>query len=285
MVGFCVRFPPVLLCLAAVGLLTVMNGMVKGFTGQYDTLQISFLRYVFGLMWVLPLVLYERPPLPARRNLPIHLARGVLGAISGTTFFYGLGALSMADTFTISFLAPLFVAVLSLLVLREPPRPMDVAALALGFAGVLVVVSGTGADGAPRSLFGVAMVSISAITYALTLVMLRSLAQREAFVWLVLFQHLVSALVLLPFGLSVWDSMSGPHLAQLALAALLGVLGHLMMARAYSRAPAARLAPLEYSALIYAAVIDLIWFGHGLSQGTLIGAAAIIVAALLTSRR
>lgn len=262
-----------------------MNGLVKGLTGHYDTLQISFMRYLFGSLWVLPLVFYQRPPMPARSNLPAHLARGALGAISGTTFFYGLGALSLADAFTISFLAPLFVAILSMLFLREMPRKVDLAALVLGFSGVLIVLSGESGDGAARSLFGALMVATSAVTYALTLVMLRSLAQRDAFVLLVLFQHVVSAILLAPLGLSVWQGMTGQHLAQLGFAAMLGVIGHLMMARAYSGAPAARLAPLEYSALVYAAAIDLIWFGQSVGRDTLFGAAAIIAAALLTTRR
>ena len=279
------RVPPFVLCLVAVGLLTVMNGMIKGLSGSYDAMQISFLRYVCGSVWLLPLFLYERPAMPDRKNVPAHIARAALGALSGTTFFYGLGELTLADAFTIGFLAPLFVAFFSMLFLREPPRLTDLAALVLGFGGMLIIVSGAGSNGGTRSLFGVAMVATSAISYALTLVMLRSLAQKDAFVVLVLFQHAISALLLAPFGYAVWKTVPSGDLAIFASAALLGVLGHLIMARAYAHAPAARLAPLEYSALIYAAGLDFVWFGNAPQRDTLIGAVAIIAAALLATRR
>lgn len=276
---------PALLCLGAVFLLTIMNGVVKGLSVGYDTLQVSFLRYLCGSVWISLLVFWQRPSLPARRDVPAHVARGVLGAISGTSFFYALPYLSLADTFAISFLAPLFVTVLSLLLLKEKPRLLDFVALALGFGGMLIIVSGADSSGAPRSLFGIACVAISAITYAMTLVLLRSLAQRDAFAMLVLFQHVLSALLLAPFGIAVWTPPSLPHLAGFALAAGLGVIGHLLMASAYSRAPAARLAPLEYSALIYAAALDLIWFGQGLTPETAAGAVAIILGAVLATKR
>ena len=107
----------------------------------------------------------------------------------------------------------------------------------------------------------------------------------DAFVILVLFQHVLSSLLLAPFGLSVWKTPDMIHLAGFALAAGLGVIGHLLMANAYSRAPAARLAPLEYSALIYAAAIDFVWFGNSLTLDTVIGAAAIILSAVLATKR
>ena len=279
------RFVPVLLCLGAVFLLTIMNGIIKALSGGYDTLQISFLRYLCGSCWISLLVLWQRPRLPERKDFPAHFARGVLGAISGTTFFYALPHLSLADTFTISFLAPLFVTILSLLFLRETPRLVDLLALGLGFSGMLIIVSGADGGGGTRSLFGIVCVAISAITYALTLVLLRSLAQRDAFAMLVLFQHVISTVLLAPFGLALWTTPAPLHLAGFALAAGLGVLGHLLMASAYSRAPAARLAPLEYSALIYAAAIDLVWFGNRLSFDTVLGALAIIGAAVLATRR
>jgi len=279
------RALPFLLCLAAVLLHSIMNAVVKSLAGPYDALQVSFLRYVFGTVWILGLVAWQRPRMPQRRDLPLHLLRGALGAVSGTTFFLAVQALSLADAFTISFLAPLFVTLLSLLFLKEMPRGIDLIALALGFGGMLVIVSGADSSGSARSLFGIACAAISAIAYALSLVLLRKLAQRDSYVTLVLFQHVTSAVLLAPFGVAVWVPPQPLHLLAFALIAGLGVAGHLMMARAYAKAPAARLAPLEYSALLYAIAIDFLWFGQSLVRDTVIGAGAIILGAVLASRR
>lgn len=262
-----------------------MNGMFKTQLGTYDPLQISFMRYFLGGIWVSALVMWERPRWPAMANVPAHIGRGVLGTFSGTCFFYAVRDLSLADSFTIGFLAPLFVAIFSMLFLKERPRLMDLAALALGFGGMMVIVGGADSTQGARPLFGVVAAALSAVTYALALVMLRSLAQKDALVVLVLFQHVVSAILLLPLGYSVWKTPEPMHVAVFAGAALLGVFGHLMMARAYSQVAAARLAPLEYSTLIYAATIDLMWFGTSPTWSTAIGAALIIAAALMASRR
>lgn len=262
-----------------------MNGMIKSVTDLYHPLQISFTRYASGFIGVLAIIAVQRPGWPSRQTLVPNLIRGGLGAISGTSFFYGLSVLTLADAFTVGFLAPLFVPLLALMFLKERPRLIDFLALALGFAGMLIIVrSGAVGDG-NRSLFGVGMVVVSAVTYAISLVMLRFLAQRDPFVLLVMFMHGVSAVLLAPFGLYVWRAMPLQHFALIGGGALLGVCGHLMMARAFSVGPAARLVPIEYTALIYAALIDYVWFGHSLAPTTLMGAAAIIFGALLASRR
>jgi len=280
-----VSIPPVLLCIVSVGLLTVMNGAIKGVVAHYDGVQVAFVRYAAGSVWIGLVVLWLRPGWPARDTALINLARGVLGMISGTTFFMALGLLNLADAFTVGFVAPLFVPLLALIVLKERPRRVDLIALALGFIGMLIIVR-TGANGAgPRSLYGVGLVVISAATYAATLIMLRFLAQKDPIVLLVIFQHLVSAVILAPVMLFLWGPMAMGDVAVIAVASLLGVAGHLMMAHAFSRAEASRLVPIEYTALLYAAIIDFVWFGHAVAPSTLLGAAAIILGALLASRR
>lgn len=279
------RALPFLFCLGAIALLTVMNGVIKGQLVRYDTLQISFLRYLSGGLWAVALIYWMRPGWPNPATVKAQVLRGVLGTISGTSFFYALSQLSLADAFTIGFLAPLFVPLFGLVFLKEYPRGVDVLAVFLGFVGMLVIVSGASGAGGVRSWFGIGAGALSAITYALSLTMLRSLAQKDPFLLIVLFQHWVSALLLAPAAYAVWTMPSATDLMLIAIAAGLGVGGHLLIARAYSLAPAARMAPLEYSSLIYAAFIDYMWFGLTLKSETLIGAVAIVIGALLATRR
>ncbi|HRK24546.1 MAG TPA: DMT family transporter [Beijerinckiaceae bacterium] len=276
---------PIVLCLVAIGLLTLMNGFIKALTGRYDPLEIAFLRYVVGGSWALLATAWIRPGWPERSILLPQIARGTLGMVSGTSFFFALRDLPLADTFTISFLAPLFVTILAMLFLKERPRALDIVALLLGFAGVLVIALGVGGSGAGRPLFGMSAAMLSAITYAISIVMLRSLAQSQPHIHMVLFQHWVSALWLLPAVLMVWKTPELADLPVLLLAPLLGVAGHLLMTHAYARMPAARLAPTEYSALIYAITLDSLWFSTSPANDMLLGAIAIILAAALAARR
>lgn len=277
---------PIYLCLCAVGLLTLMNGIFKGVSDLYHPFQVSFLRYATGSAWILLALAFQRPGWPSRQTLLPNIARGALGAVSGTAFFFGIAELPLADAFSIGFLAPLFVPVLGFLILKEQPRRTDIAALILGFVGMLIIVRGATADtGAARSLFGVGMIALSALTYAASLILLRFLAQRGPLLHLVMFMHVVSAILLAPLTIHVWKAVPIEHLALMSFAALLGVIGHLMMARAFAQMAASRLVPIEYTALIYAALIDYYWFGLPVGLMTLLGAGAIIAGTLMASRR
>lgn len=279
-----IRLLPVALGLGAVFVITVMNGMIKALSPGYGTAEVAFLRYLSGGLFALALAGVMRPGWPRADTLIPHIVRGFLGVTSGTLFFYALRTLSLADAFTIGFLAPLFMVIFGMIFLKERPRGVDLVALGLGFAGMLVIAQGAGGGG-ERPWVGILACALSALCYALVMIMLRSLAQKEALLLIVLYQHWIAALLLAPMALMDWQPPPATDLALFFVAAALGVGGHLMFARAYSMAPAAQLAPLEYSALIYAATLDFVWFGTLVSTQTLVGAGLIILGVLITSRR
>jgi S-adenosylmethionine uptake transporter len=170
--------------------------------------------------------------------------------------------------------------------LKERVDPRIMGAIAMGFAGTLIVVMGqTEEAGAVRSWGGVAAALASAITYALSLVLLRQRAQRDKFLHIVFFQNVGPAILVAPFGLLFWQPLNLLHLAWFMVMGILGVIGHVFMATAYAKAEAARLAPLEYTALIWAALIGYGVFSEVPTWATLGGGALIVLAALLTSRR
>jgi S-adenosylmethionine uptake transporter len=180
----------------------------------------------------------------------------------------------------------MFIALFGLLMLKENVHPKIIAAIAIGFGGTLIVVLGqTTEAGATRSWLGVGAALLSAVTYALSLVLLRQRAQRDKFLHIVYFQNFGPALLVAPFGLWVWQPLNVMHLAWFMLMGVLGVIGHVLMATAYAKAEAARLAPLEYTALIWAVLIGYGVFSEIPTLATLAGGLLIVAAALLTSRR
>jgi drug/metabolite transporter (DMT)-like permease len=169
--------------------------------------------------------------------------------MTATTFFFALSQLPLAETLVLTFLSPMFVALFAVLLLGERPDRRIFMALAAGFTGVLVVVSDQFGGGAEaRSLAGVGAALLSAVCYAFGLVLLRARAQRDPMVYIVFFQNLGPALIIAPFAYAVWQTPDLADLGWFALMATLGVSGHFLMTSAFSRAEAARLAPLEYTA-------------------------------------
>jgi S-adenosylmethionine uptake transporter len=206
--------------------------------------------------------------------------------LTATSFFYALGQLPLAETLVLSFLAPTFVALFSVLLLKERVDSRIVGALAVGFLGTLVVVvGGAEGEGSSRSLTGVAAALASAVFYALSIVLLRQRAQRDNFMHIVIFQNVGPMILIAPFGLSVWQTPTAPHLAWFMVMGVLGVIGHIFMATAFARSEAARLAPLEYTALVWAVLIGYAVFDEVPTLATFAGGALIVGAALITSRR
>jgi S-adenosylmethionine uptake transporter len=209
-----------------------------------------------------------------------------VAVLTATTFFYALGQLPLAETLVLSFLAPMFIALFGVLMLKERVSGRIIAALVAGFAGTLIVVVGqTDDSGTARSWSGVVAALVSAVTYALSVVLLRARAQRDAFIHIVLFQNIGPGLLISPFAAVIWQPVVPMHLAWFAVMGVLGVMGHILMATAFAKAEAARLAPLEYTALIWATLIGYGVFNEVPTFATFAGGALIVGAALVASRR
>jgi drug/metabolite transporter (DMT)-like permease len=270
---------------AAIGVLTVMDGIVKHVSAEIATLQIVFLRYVFGAICaaaVFRVVGTARPSIAAIRA---HVLRSLAVALTATSFFYALATLQFAVAMALGFTAPIFIALFAALTLGERPGRAVWLAIAIGFAGVLVVLSGELADAGRATWLGVASALFSALTYAVVMVMLKNRAALDPVPTIVLLQNVLAGLFLTPAGLWSWSPLSPTAMLWVALIGLLGTVGHLAMAWAYGRAEASRLGVLEYTAFVWAALIGLVFFGEIPSLSTVAGACLIIAGALSVAPR
>lgn len=281
-------FGPAARAAAGIALLSVMDAIIKAMAAPYPVFEVAFLRFVGGVLVVSSVLAAMRPGWPSRETLLANGLRSVVGVVTATSFFYALGQLPLAETLVLSFLSPMFIALFSTLLLKERVDGRILLALVAGFAGTLVVVFGQGGGegGAhARSSTGVIAALTSAVTYALSLVLLRQRAQRDPFLHIVAIQNFGPALLVSPFAVWVWRWPQASDLGWFLLMGCLGVSGHICMATAYAKAEAPRLAPLEYTALIWATVLGYAFFGEIPTLATIMGGVLIIGAALLTTRR
>ncbi|NIX78054.1 DMT family transporter [Microvirga terricola] len=271
---------------AGIAVLSIMDAIIKGMAAHYPVFQVAFLRFACGSIIVSGVVLAMRPGWPGRETIIANAFRSVVAVTTAVSFFYALGQLPLAETLVLSFLSPMFIALFGLLLLKERVDGKVLAAIVVGFVGTLIVVLGqTETAGATRSWGGVVAALLSAVTYAFSLVLLRQRAQRDKFMHIVIFQNFGPAILVAPFGFYVWQPLDLSHLAWFMTMGVLGVVGHVLLVTAYAKAEAARLAPLEYTALIWAAGIGYGVFSEIPTWATLGGGALIVGAALLTSRR
>ena len=276
-----VSFVPLAVAATGIGVFIGMDAVMKGLVAFYPVLMAVFLRYVAGtpIVWA---VFLRRPQRLGARSIVANGARGALIVVVASSFFFAVTILPLADVIAVSFLAPFFIAILGRTMLKEPLPPRVLVGLGIGFIGVLVILHGqfivAQRENAP---LGFAAALLSAVTYALSNVLVRRQSMHDSVEAMVMLQTTAAAIVLIPFGIAFWQPVELSHIALFLACGVLGTGGQLMMAWALSHAPASRLAVLEYTSFLWAALFGWLAFDEIPTVSTIAGAAIIIGACLV----
>lgn len=277
-------FGPAFVAVAGIGVLTLMDGLIKYVAATHSAPQIAAMRYFFGAIIAFGVFRAARTAWPSRETLRPHAWRSILVAATAVSFFYALSTLPLVVALAVTFTSPIFIAILAIVLLGERPGKLVYAALALGFAGLMVVMWDELTRADTDNVLGVAAALFSAVTYALSMVALKSRAARDPAPTIVLLQNVFAGLLLAPIGLATWTMPAPYEVAIFFGIGLLGTAGHLCMAWAYGRADASRLGVLEYTSFLWAGIIGFFVFSEIPATSTLIGTALIVVGAVLASR-
>jgi S-adenosylmethionine uptake transporter len=274
---------PLAVAASAVLMYTAMDAMVKALPAHLSALQIVALRFSFGCVPA-GLILWRAGARADAAAWRANGLRGVLVLLSTLLFFIALRRLAFAQTLALTFFAPLFMVLLAALLLGERLSLRMLGAIAVGLAGVAVILSGDLIAGTTADLPGIAAALASAVTYAGSMILLRRQAQRDRAEVIVLMQQLVPALLSLPLAAAGWTPFAPWLWLVFAALGTIGVAAHFTITWAYARAPAGRLAVMEYTALPWAALIGFTVFAEVPGWATMAGGALILAACLAASR-
>lgn len=277
----------ILLVVAADGLLSLMDALIKLLTARYPTFQIVWLRFSFGLIGATVLLAFMRPGWPGRETIVFNGARSLLVVVVATTFFFALSVLPLAEAIALSFVSPLFMVLFGVLLLGERIDSRIGVALVAGLAGMLLIAGARIGDASYSSAAwrGALAAVTSAMAYGLVIVLLRARATRDPLPTIVFFQNLGPSLILAVPAAYVWVPLSGYDLALFALIGAIGVAGHYLLALAFAGAEAARLAPITYVSLVWATLFGYVFFSELPTASALAGAALIVVGTLVAQRK
>lgn len=285
------RAGPILLYVAGVAVFCAMDALMKALVATNPVVMASFWRYIFALPFIALFWWRDGRPAITRAMLPAHALRGLFIAASAGLFFWSLKLLPLAEAVTVAFVAPLMIPPLAALMLGERLAPSSLLAGLLGFVGVLVAAAPTGTAGLADAgrLTGIAAALAAAFTYAVQIVLLRRRAAADGASVVSLLGAVLPALYLLvPMLLLTAPDARVPGRADLWLFAATGLAGAValqLIARAYARAEAQVLAPFEYTALVWAALMGWLFFAEPVALRTWAGAAIIALACLWQARR
>jgi len=273
----------VLLKLTTTLMFSVMAAFVRYVSDVTPLGQVVFCRSFFAIIPVVIIYAWRGELAVAFRTArPFgHLARGMI-SVGGMFFnFAALARLPIVDVTTITFASPLITVALSAWILKERVRVYRWTAVGIGFIGVIVmlwphldVTRYTSAANATATL-GAVFALLSAFTNAGSVVQTRRLTDTETTSSIVLYFSLFCALgglLTLPFG---WIVPSLPQMGALIGLGVFGGLSHILLTESYRYAPASLVAPLDYTALLWAFIIGYWFFGELPTATVYVGSAIV----------
>ena len=268
--------------LIAVLMFSLMDTAMKLLAEGFPAMQVAALRALSSLPLVCAYVAWRggfRSILRVR--WPLHWLRAVIGIVMLALFAYGLKALSLAEAYSIFFIGPILITALSVFVLKERVNAARWAAIAIGMAGVLVVLRPSGEG---FLTLGGLVVLVSAVCYAVSAVTGRILARTERSEHMVFWLMLMMAVGATVLAAPAWVPVQASQLPLIGVLAVSGFLAQLALTEAFSHGEASVVAPFEYSALACGIAIDWFFWQTLPDQYTLIGAAIIIGSGLYLIR-
>jgi drug/metabolite transporter (DMT)-like permease len=250
-----------------------LDSVAKLLTQTYDPLQVTWGRFTFALVIVLPfaLRLATRGGLRSRRP-GLQLLRASLLAACNFMFFIAIQTMQLAEVQAIAFIAPLLVTALAALILGERVGPRRWLAVAAGLVGVAVILRPGSGLLHWAAFFAVAQAVINALFHLTT----RAIAAHDPPQLTFVYTATVGAVVATPFVPMVWVWPTATDWLLMGVTGLAGALGHLFMILALRRAEASSLAPYMYLQLPWITFLGWMMFGHLPDSWTILGAAIVI---------
>jgi len=276
---------PVWAAVLAAAAFVAMDATIKGLSARYGAVQLTFFRFASGAAFALVIWAVWRTPMPSAAQWRMHLLRSALLMVTLGLYFQALSMLGLAQAVAMGYTAPIFISLLAMLILRERPTRWVWAALALGLAGAGVALwPELQQSGRPR-LMGLVFAGFSAVTFAFVMVLTRRQAQSDSIPTFLLLQNVLpTVLMALPVATS-WQPVAVADLPAVAAVGAFASVGLASITWALRHMEASRLAPVEYTGFMWAALIGYVGFGEIPSAYTAASAVLIVAGCLLLLRR
>lgn len=267
----------------AIAAFTAMAIATRQIKGVHDTFEILAYRSMigWGIVVAMALVLGRRSDIRTDR-LPSHLVRNVFHFTGQSLWFWAITMIPLAQVFALEFTSPIWVILLSPLVLGETLTRRKLVAAALGFAGVLIVAR----PDFGHVDYGVLAAAAAAFFFASTNLMTKLLTKGEPILsilfWLTLMQAVFGTVAMTAFG-----TVTLPTLATLPWLVLIGISGitaHFSLTTALSLAPASTVVPVDFARLPIIAVVGALFYAEPIQPSLFAGAALIFLGIWITLR-
>jgi drug/metabolite transporter (DMT)-like permease len=274
------------IALVSVGSLTlvVMATLVKFLGTNLPAMEILFFRSLIGFCFILPFFI-RNPMEPLRTKRPgMHLVRGATGAVGNACFFWTITHMLLADAMALQFSRPLFMIPLALIFLGEIAGWRRTIVALVGFLGIMLYARPFTAGFEPGAFVGAA----GALAGGLVVIWIKRLATSEPTRVIMFYYAFWNAVFALIPAVLLWVTPTWSELALLTLVGFLGISGQGLITHGLALGEATVLVPLDYSRIVYSAVLGFLLFGELPGVWSFAGMGLIVASSLylvLTEKR
>jgi len=272
----------ILLMLTATAVLSAKDGLAKTFVEQVNPVQMIWIQFV-GTFIVMSLITLPRHGIRTFAPQPIfgQFARGVFNVVAIIALYWSLIYIPLADATALFMIAPTVVTLLSPWLLGEKIGIRRSLAIAVGFAGVLVIVR----PDLSGEAFGYYIGILSGVVMGFYFIANRRLAGVQPPLLNITYNALLGALALTPFFQLFWTPVDSANLPNLAALIVMAVVGQGLLITSFSFANAVTLAPFSYAFIVFATAIGYFVFGDFPDNTTWVGIALIVASGIFIAVR
>ncbi len=243
-------------------------------------LQLGFFRYSLGFILLMPLFYQLGWEDLKTERLGLHFLRAVIAGTGQIAVFYSVIHLMLADATSISFSRPLFMTLLAVLILGEVVAWRRWVATAIGFIGVIIVARPGDGVIEPAALIGLS----AAFMFSIGLVLIRRLGSSEPPTRILFYYHGIGTILSLGPAIWVWKQPVGQEWVMLLMIGIFTTVAMICFVRGFVVGEVSVLGPMEYTRLVYAAILGYLVFAEIPVIWTWIGSAIIVASAIYIAR-
>ena len=273
-------------------LFVAVTGIVRHLGTDMNPMQAAFIRYAFGLVLVIPLLLRlgggawpfsggRARRRTASRRLGLHALRGLIHGIGVMLWFYAMARIPIAEVTALGFIAPVFTTLGAVLFLGERLRARRIGAVLVAFGGAMIILRPGFQEISAGALAQLTAAPLFAISFLIT----KKLTETETSTSIVAHLSIFVTLALLPGAIVAWRTPTWEELGWLFLAAVFATLMHLAMTQAFRCAEISVVQPFTFLQLIWATLLGYYIFAERPEVWIWIGGAVIVGSATYIARR
>ena len=271
----------ILLSLLGTGTAAIMVSGIKLLSQDLNPFIIAFYRCLFGVIIMLPFMIYNYPEAWKTHNIKLQFVRSAINVYSMISWFTAIGTLQLEKAAAIGFTTPLFTTILAIIFLGEVIRIQRITALIVGFIGILVVIR----PGYIPFESGALWLLSAAITFSIVIIIVKKLTEKDSSLTTAFYQMAFMVPPTFFIALFFWESINKNQFLLFIFVAIAGFITQFSFAQCLKMAETTFIMPIQFTKLIWLSLIGYFFFMEVPDIWTWIGASIIFSSILFIAYR